>query len=215
VNWNKIHSDTFETQLGSVEFSVMGTADLDCVQTESSNLKTLAHFIEIIAFDDIKEWVKETNPIENSKGWIVRISKINDEKESLSLQCRLNPKGEHVTAEVDSGEGLDALWIEDQEEVVSIGTEDGEMMKFRAEKEDWMPSRFKEKLGYQSASEFSFTTYVDFGLKTNVPELNKGEKIYFHYLIATNKKSLNKDDISTNLAVDFPKWKLIEGLELD
>ena len=140
-------------------------------------------------------------------------------KEEVSIQCSLNPEDEKITSEIDTGEHLDSLWIENEIEVVSIGTEDGEMMKYRAEKEDWMPMRFKNKLGYQSNSEFSFTSYLDFGLGTNLPQLENGEKIYFHYLVATNRKKKsehnpNEDDISTNLAVDFPKWTLVERLKI-
>ena len=74
-------------------------------------------------------------------------------------------------------------------------------------------------IGYQSNSEWSFTKYLEFGLETILPELNKEEKMYFHYLIATNKrmkhkKYLNEDDISTNFAVDFPKFTLIKKLKI-
>jgi hypothetical protein len=109
-------------------------------------------------------------------------------KEEVSIQYLLIPKDEKITSEIDTGESLDSLWIENETELVSIGTEYGEMMKYCAEKGDWMPIRLKEKLGYQRSSEFSFTSYLDFGLETNLPELDNGEKVYFHYLVATNRK---------------------------
>ena len=48
----------------------------------------------------------------------------------------------------------------------------------------------------------------------------EGERIYFHYLVATNtrKKSNeypDEDDISTNIAVDYPKRVLIEKLKIE
>jgi hypothetical protein len=92
-------------------------------------------------------------------------------------------------------------------------------MKYRAKVNDWMPSRFQNVLGYQGNSELSFTNYLDFGLNTTLPELRNGEKIYFHYLVATNKRKKskyhpNEDDISTNYAVDFFKETIIEKLKI-
>lgn len=216
----KLSIDCFETRLGKVELILTTSPNAEIhTSTRSILVKTISHLVEVIAFDDMKQWVDATNPIEKGMGWIIRVLKTNDLSEKFSMECSLNPNNEKVTADIDPGESLDSLWIENEWDVVSIGTEDGEMMKFRAEKEDWMPIRFKEKLGYQSNAEFSFTTYTNFGLKTNVPVLNNGEKIYFHYLIATNKKkksnySPEEDDISTHLAVDFPKWTLTKRLQL-
>jgi hypothetical protein len=216
----KTNIDSFETNLGKVDIVLTSSTNPKVSKSDNSTLiETSGHLIEVIAFNDIKNWTQDTNPIEKSIGWVVRIIKMNDLKEEISIQCSLMPKDEKTTSAIDTEESLDSLWIENETEVVSIGTEDGEMMKYRAEKGDWMPIRFKEKLGYQSNSEFSFTSYLDFGLETKLPELNRGEKIYFHYLVATNKKQKSKDypdedDISTNLAVDFPKWTLVERLKI-
>jgi hypothetical protein len=158
--------------------------------------------------------------IEDSKGWIIRITKTNTSKESLLFTCLLFRNSQDIRSEVDSGEHLDSLWIENKTDVISIGTEDGEMMKSRALKNDWMPSRFQSDLGYQSNTGFSFTKYLEFGFETKIPELKDDERFYFHYLIATNKKKKskdypNEDDISTNFAVGYPKWTLIEKLHLE
>jgi hypothetical protein len=216
----KTNIDSFETNLGKVDIVLTSHTNPRISKSDNSILiETIGHLIEIIEFDDIKKWIEVTNPVEKTIGWIVRVIKTNDLKEEISIECSLIPKDDSIISDVDSGEHLDSLWIEDKTEVVSIGTEDGEMMKYRSEKGDWMPIRFKDELGYQSNSEFSFTNYLDFGLETKLPELNSGEKIYFHYLVATNKKQKskdypNEDDISTNFAVDFPKWTLIEQLKI-
>lgn len=216
----KSNIDSFETKLGEVNIVLTSFPNPRISKSDNLTLiETSGHLIEIIAFDDIKKWTQDTNPIEKSIGWVVRVIKTNDLKEEVSIQCSLIPTDEKTTSDIDTGESLDSLWIENETDVVSIGTEDGEMMKYRAEKGDWMPMRFKQKLGYQSNSEFSFTSYLDFGLETNVPNLDNGEKIYFHYLVATNRRKKseynpNEDDISTNLAVDFPKWTLVERLKI-
>lgn len=216
----KTNIDSFETNLGKIDIVLTSSTNPRISKSDNSTLiETNGHLIEVIVFNDIKNWTLDTNPIEKSIGWIVRVIKTNHLKEDVSIQCSLIPKDEKTTSDIDTGESLDSLWIENETEVVSIGTEDGEMMKYRAEKGDWMPMRFKEKLGYQSNSEFSFTSYLDFGLETNLPKLDNGEKIYFHYLVATNRRKKseynpNEDDISTNLAVDFPKWTLVERLKI-
>ena len=117
---------------------------------------------------------------------------------------------------MDSGENLDALWIENTTHFVSIGTEDGEVLNYRAIKNDYMPTRFVDKLGYKS-EQFSFTNYLNTGFETLVPELYEHEKIYFQYLVAVNPRNKskdypNEDDISTNFAVDIPKRTLIKQL---
>jgi len=216
----KINIYSFDTKLGQVDFTLTTVPNPRINKlTKSTIIETIGHLIEVIAFDDIKKWTEDTNPIETTHGWIVRVIKKNNLKEEISIKCTLTPKDKTITSSIDTGEYLDSLWIENEANVVSIGTEDGEMMKYRSEKEDWMPIRFKEKLGYQSNSEFSFTSYINFGLETNLPELYKDEKIYFHYLVATNKRKKShynpdEDDISTYLAVDFTKKALIERLDL-
>jgi hypothetical protein len=179
---NKIHIDSFSTRLGSVDLELQITSAEGNVPiskgTNTKQINTLCHNIEVICFDSITEWVRDSDfPIESSKGWIVRIKKTADDKEQLILSCKLTKISNEVKGYVDSGEHLDAVWIENNKEVVSIGTEDGEMLKYRAERNDWMPARFQKELGYQSNSEFSFTTYLDMGLETQVPELTKGEKL--------------------------------------
>ena len=214
----KINIDKFVTNLGIIDLSMSLLPNSNIKEFDKSIIiAKLEHIIEVISFNDIKSWMKDTNPVEDAKGWIVRLQKINDINEEIFIQCSLIPNKNNITSCINTGENLDSLWIENETDVVSIGTEDGEMMKFRSEKEDWMPFRFKEELGYQNNSEFSFTNYLDFGLETCLPKLNKGEKIYFHYLIATNKRKKseynpNEDDISTYLAVDFLKLTLIDGM---
>ena len=106
--------------------------------------------------------------------------------------------------------------------MIFIGTEDSEILRSRANFNDLMPKRFENLLGLRchenSCSEYSFTEYIDFGFKINIPKLLKGEKIYFHFLVATNsiKPSLEDSrysDISTWLAVDRSKRYLDECLK--
>ena len=76
------------------------------------------------------------------------------------------------------------------------------------------PYLIEEKIVVQSDRIF-IESYLnpatpDFGFKINIPKLFKDEKIYFHFLVATNPIQLSQEDsrymdISTWLAVDRSK----------
>jgi len=222
---------TFTTNLGEINFTLHSNENLKFEKCDNRYICITKSFnIEIFEFSDIMEWQSEIAgfEIENSIGWIIRLIKTSNDKSDLKFQCVLSPKSKNVTSEPDTGESLLAVWIENETDVVSIGAEDGEMMRYRAEKNDWMPNRFKKELGYVHSGYFfnkrieekSFTELSDFGLKTEIPKLKNGEKFYFHYLVATNKLKKSKDypdeyDISSNFAVDYPKWTLIKKLNIE
>jgi hypothetical protein len=55
--------------------------------------------------------MQETNPIEKTIGWIVRVIKTKDFNGEISIQYLLNPKDKNITSAIDTGASLDALWI--------------------------------------------------------------------------------------------------------
>lgn len=218
-----LYNDTFQTTLGTIVINLR--SDLPATENASSKGYTTLisnddFNIKIIAFNDITKWVADSGfPVEDSKGWIIRIHKFSNAHSNLKLDCELKPNNTVTRSDIDSGEHLDAVCIEGDTHVLNIGTEDGEMMKSRAISNDDMPSRLSSELGYSSAN-ISFTNYTDFGFETIVPELMKDESIYFHYLAAVNSRKKSKDypdedDISTHFAVDFSKRGLIKLLKLE
>jgi hypothetical protein len=221
---NTVHIDNFETPLGCIKLEIDISALSDNVIISGSNsrklINSINHSIEIISFKDVKDWMRNTDfPVEDTKGWIFRITKKSDSFEQLTIKCQLFSNDPHIISSPDSGEHLDAIWIENKTDFLSIGTEDGEILNHRATRNDFMPERYAKDLGYQS-EDFSFTKYSETGFETKVPPLMPDEKVYFHYLAATNPRKKSKeypdeDDISTNLAVDFLKHTLIEKLGLD
>src|SRR5690554_551716 len=97
----KTNIDSFETNLGKIDIVLTSSPNPRISKSDNSSLiETNGHLIEIISFDDIKKWTQETNPIEKSIGWIVRVVKTNDLKEVISIQCSLIPKDEKTTSEV-------------------------------------------------------------------------------------------------------------------
>ena len=149
-------------------------------------------------------------------GWRWFIEKTSASIEKLILFCTLiNPKA-NIELDYSSGECLDAIEMRNQTHVLHIGTEDGYIMNVRAIHNDYMPLRFANLLDYDK----TFTEYLYFGFKTTIPTLHNNEKIYFHYLIATNiiKRNLEYTspqdiDISTWFAVDQSKTFLDEYLQ--
>ncbi|MGJ8684126.1 MAG: hypothetical protein ACSHWW_05865 [Nonlabens sp.] len=217
---DKNYSDTFKTELGDFNFNFLTDTIVEKEISENHTIfKTDAHQIELFKFDNFQTLMKNDLKIDDSYGWIVRITKTSSIEEKLLIRCCLELNDENVFWDYDSGECLDALRFYNNSHVVSIGTEDGEMMKSRSVQNDWMPRRFEKILGFQNNQETSFTKYKDNGFETEVPRLFDKEKIYFHYLVATkslkvNEEFANEVDISTHLAIDIPKRVLIEKLEI-
>lgn len=211
--------DYFETPLGTIILNIsfydqMSAKMIENLSSKFINTENLT--IEIISFDQVSSWTQESYfPVEKTQGWIIRISKKTNSVENLKIKCELINYQEDVIFEVDSGEHLDSIWIENKTHFLSIGTEDGGVLKNRAIENDFMPSRLENKLSYDI--DFSFTNYLENGFETFVPELFENEHIYFHYLVALNTRKKSKDypnenDISTNFAVDYSKRFLIKKL---
>ena len=225
---NILLSDNFETQLGTIETWIENNLN-DSIKINKNNLLTTAsHKIILQSFQLPSEFQCNSyspfKKVESLVGWRWFVKKISDAEEQLTIFCELiNPQSD-ISCNPDSGEALEAVEIENKTYHLRIGTEDEEILRFRAYSNDLMPQRFQNLLGSQwnkdkkqFDSDCSFTEYIDFGFKINIPKLLKGEEIYFHFLVATNpiKPSLEDyrySDVSTWLAVDRSKRYLDEYL---
>lgn len=223
---NILLSNNFETKLGTIETWIENNLDDSNTINKNNLLNTASHKIILQSFQLPNEFQSNSysppKKVESLIGWRWFVEKINDADEQLSIFCQLiNPQAD-VSCNPDSGEALDAVEIENKTYHLHIGTEDSEILRFRANFNDLMPKRFENLLGLRcdenSCSEYSFTEYIDFGFKTNIPKLLKGENIYFHFLVATNpiKPSLENSkysDVLTWLAVDHSKKYLDKYLK--
>ena len=199
-------SDNFETKLGTIQTWVESEKNIEQYQQDKFKVATIGHEICLVPFDLKQIWFPETMEYESAKGWRWFIEKTNNEKEKLTIFCKLINPSTDTEFDSSSGEHLDAIEIENRTYHLHIGTEDGERLKYRAEQNEWMPKRFKGDIGFHK----SFTEYVDFGFKTIIPTMDNGEKIYFHFIVATNSIEASKDypyerNISTWFAVDKSK----------
>ncbi len=197
----------FKTPLGVVRCGLICSRQDSVIETKkyengsSEIFKTDGHKIEIVSFK-IRVPLYNGDTLTDSFGWIFRIEKTTDIDEKLETYCLLDKINDEITFDTATGEHLDAIQADSNEWTLHIGTEDGEILNSRAEKDDWFPPRLKNKVDFcQSITEMKQNGFV-----TKIPDLNKGEKIHIQYLTAYDKKDEQK--VNTWLAVDEFKRKL-------
>ncbi len=203
-----ILSDTFETNLGEIELSIKSEYAIQYSDKDNLKVETENHKIEVLVIDLKELEFTEEMKIENSKGWRIYIEKKSDKSEKLYVTCKLLNRTSENTWCYNSGENLDAVEIENRKELLHIGTEDGELMKWRAENNDWFPIRLKNEISLEKP----ISKYIDFGFESIIPNLEINEKLYLHFLVATRKKTEKNDNenMSTWIAVDKSKKELDE-----
>ncbi|MFM1998499.1 MAG: hypothetical protein RL204_446 [Bacteroidota bacterium] len=197
----------FITPLGVVRCGLIcnrqdGAFETKRYENGSSEIfKTDGHKIEIVSFK-IRVPLYNGDNLTDGFGWIFRIEKTADINEKIETYCLLEKGSDEIAFDTATGENLEAIQADSNEWTLHIGTEDGEILNSRAENDDWFPPRLKNKVDlYHSITEMKQNGFV-----TNIPSLNKGEKIHIQYLTAYDKKDEHK--VNTWLAVDEFKGKL-------
>lgn len=218
---NILYSSDFPTEIGVVS-SILESNINDPFQisaiNNSTTIETSGHIINLVTFKLKNEWIPSAMRFEDSHGWIWKIKKKKNINEKFLIKCTVLMPSKNLTSAPDSGECLDAIEIESENKVLHIGTEDGECLWARAKASDFMPGRLIKYFGKDPLS-YSFTEYLDFGFKTEIPDLRANEQIYFHFLSAINtiKPSIqypDERDVSTWFAVDQTKNFLEKELNL-
>ena len=196
----------FETKIGIIECelisdksSLISIGKVEYENGESERYRTEGHQVELIEFKS-----RTHKFVQDSKCWIFRITKLNDKKEDLQIKCELLNNKNDVEFDTASGEHVDAIEGYNQDWQIHIGTEDGEILNSRAERNDWFPERLNYKVNFYK----SITTYLkgNTGLQTEIPELKKNEKLHIQYLSAIDEK--NESKINCWTAVDDLKRHL-------
>ncbi len=143
--------------------------------------------------------------IESSKGWLFFLEKVDAEDEQFTIHFGFEDNGQ-LEVGPDSGQGLDALAISDENRTMHIGTEGGDEMYRRAELNRFMPQRFMQEYG-KSSKELLFTAYEENKLITRIPSLQKGEKLCLNHICALSLENHSveghDEDASTWYAVNF------------
>jgi hypothetical protein len=160
-----ILKDTFETNLGEIELSIKSEYEIKYSVKDNFKIETENHKIEILVIDLNELVFPEHMKIENSKGWRIYIEKKSEKSEKLYVICKLINRNPENTWDYNSGENLDAVEIENRKELLHIGTEDAEAMKWRAANNDWFPTRLKNEISLEKP----ITNYIDFGFESIIP----------------------------------------------
>ncbi len=111
---------------------------------------------------------------------------------------------ENIYFDLANGEHLDAIEASNNDWILHIGTEDGEMMNSRAVNNNWFPHRLQNKKEFY----LSFTEMEKNGLVTKIPDLKIDERLYLQYICAYDKRSNDPTNVNTWLAVDEFKDEL-------
>ena len=208
---NTVISNEFETKLGRIRSWIESNRYVLPTNYETKIQSTAAHKITLETFELSPDWIPFHMSFESSYCWRWFIEKLNNGIENVVIYCQLINPSNDAEHSADTGESLEAILIEDKNHQLHIGTEDSRAMYSRVFNNNCMPDRFREKLYLEEELCItSWVEYIDFGFKTTIPPLKKGERIYFHYLLATNpiKYSLehpSEYDVSTWFAVEQSK----------
>jgi hypothetical protein len=203
--------DIFETKIGNIEISINCETDCDNIKSDGLKTETLNHKIVIKTINLKNSKLPENMKIDSSKGWRIYIEKKTNYIEKLNVVCKLLNPTIDSEFNLDCGENLDAIIIANKNGVLHIGTEDGEIIKSRAELDNWFPKRLKNFISLENP----ITKFIDFGFESKIPDLQSSEKLYLHFLVATNYE-INKGEnnlengISTWFAVEKNKTELDE-----
>ena len=203
--------DIFETKIGNIEISINCETDCENIKLDDLNIETLNHKIAIKTITLKNSELPENMKIDSSKGWRIYIEKKTNYNEKLNVVCKLLNPTIDTEFNSDCGENLDAIIIENENGVLHIGTEDGEIIKSRAEQDNWFPKRLKNFVSLENP----ITEFIDFGFETKIPDLESSEKLYLHFLVATNYEKSKEEKsvengISTWFAVEKSKTELDE-----
>jgi hypothetical protein len=164
---------------------------------QSEIFKTNAYQIELVEFK-VRLPLYNGSILTDSRGWIWRIYKQQNNFENLHLDCELIEPTDDINYDFATGEHLDAIEASNKDWILHIGTEDGEVLNSRAAYNDWFPNRLQNTVDfYQSITEIKTN-----GFTTNIPNLRINEKIHIHYICAYDRRKNDPENINTWLAVD-------------
>ncbi len=207
---HKLINKKYKTPIGLVDCGL--TSDKSLIELvenktyengQSEIYKTDSCQIELIEFK-IRTPLYNGDTLTDSQGWIWRITKQRADLESIQLNCNLIDFDSNTDFDTATGEHLDAIEASNSDWILHIGTEDGEVMNWRAKENDWFPDRLQDKVNfYQSITEMEKN-----GFKTKIPDLKLNERLHIQYICAYDSKSDDKNKVNTWLAVDEFKRKL-------
>jgi hypothetical protein len=169
---------------------------------QSVIFKLTDYQIELIEFK-VRLPLHNGGTVTDSNGWIWRIIKLQNTSEKIQIDCKLIEPISNISYDTAAGEHLDAIEASNNDWILHIGTEDGEILNSRAKIDDWFPNRLNNLVNFYQ----SITVMSKNGFVTKIPDLRVGERLHIQYICAYDKNS-NRDNVNTWLAVDVLKRNL-------
>jgi hypothetical protein len=183
--------------------------------SEKISFTTLSHAVDLFK---LKEPINlpEQFSVDGFLGWALFIEKVDKKKESITFALEAEPLIEDYQTDIATGEDLNAIEIYTEDWELFIGTQDESAMFYRSKDNLFFPKRFSQHHPYSDKFWFDLVKQDECSLAIQIPDLNFGEKIYFH-LFSSWKLDAPKNDISAWVAVDVRNNDLrakLEGLRL-
>ena len=214
---NRLIDNNYKTPLGIVNCSLTSNkTSIDLIDKknyekgQSEIYKSSDFQIEIVQFK-IRLPLYNGGSLTDSNGWIWRIIRKDDNSEEIQVDCKLIDPIDNIDYDVATGEHLDAIEASNNDWILHIGTEDGEMMNSRAGNNNWFPPRLQNKKDFY----LSFTEMKKNGFITKIPDLKIDERLHLQYICAYDNRSNDPENVNTWLAVDEFKNKLENWIGID
>jgi len=195
---------SFRTPIGTLAFSAkLNRRYLLGIPTQRYLLRSgaevsiwerkMAH-VEILETDVVPNIPKHMH-VDHCRAILWRLKSLQDNM-FVHFEARwiIYPNG--IQGYPSTGEHLEAQEWSDDHFNLMIGTEDNELLDYRAYKSYWMPERFQD-LDWMYTEDI----YLSDGLRLTFPALNEGEVLQTQFIVAYVGKG---DDISPWYTVDMP-----------
>lgn len=203
-----------ELKVGDYNFSNTNT-DPECLRlSKGGTLLSYCHnkFIaELVICEPAYNIPNQMNVDKVYAGvWRIKplINKLN-----CSFETKLTPNTNYLVSGQNSGEGLDAITFDYEENRMTLGTEDGLTLINRSNKKDLMANQFSS---FNHEFPDGIIEYIDgyTGLSVPLDGLDKNEISQIHFVVAWNH-IIDENDVSTWFTVDMSGDEILfkEGLK--
>lgn len=208
------NSRDIETPLGKVNFNLkIGKTSLSMINTSCSYKDSSDNYLTGWYTNNFDAELLICRPsftlppgmeVENCLAAVWRILPFKQEKNCI-FSAQWHEGYTWKDGGPDSGESLDAqTWYNDEYEI-SIGTQDGEMLKARSQLNDMMPTAFNDNI-----DPLALIKYTKRGLFVPIDNIFSNKICQVHFVVSWNRRKA--DDVSTWYAVDLNSTEILGGL---
>lgn len=181
-------TDYFKTRLGTLVCQLASDHQRPVANQSIHAVQTISHQITLEIFELQPDSLPDEISVETSKVWRWFIRKTNNQAENLQILCQFKPEILALNYHGQDNDFFKALTINDDKNILYVGTENRLLHWERATTADWFPERFKTN-NWESFP--SFSTIWEMAVHLQVPQLEVGEKVYFQVIAALSSNQGN------------------------